>query len=175
MVQKCKELNRFITKPGKLPFRFCRKSLESWWRFCIRNCLNFESGVGSLFTITGPKINWFYPKISPLFNCDEKWLFLTYYPIICILWSFVLTRCCTPTWVKKILMRAISDVHAGCKFPIPALNHAHFLKQTDVLSFGFLGRFLVDVINLFEVQVGFKNFRTVRSRGSLISIILHKP
>jgi len=72
-------------------------------------------------------------------------------------------------------MRAISDVHAGCKFPIPALNHAHFLKQTDVLSFGFLGRFLVDVINLFEVQVGFKNFRTVRSRGSLISIILHKP
>jgi len=25
------------------------------------------------------------------------------------------------SWVTKILMRAISNVHAGCRFPTPAL------------------------------------------------------
>ena len=100
------------------------------------------SGVGNLFAITsrmncaislaGRKIDRFYPKIPPLFNYDEEWLFLTYYPVIYISWSFVLTRCCTPTWVKKILLRAISNAHvarispAGCKFPTPT---SHALQQ----------------------------------------------
>jgi len=41
----------------------------------------------------------------------------------CLSWSFVLTRCCTLTWVTKILIRAISNVYAGCRFPTPVLNN----------------------------------------------------
>ena len=41
----------------------------------------------------------------------------------CLSWSFVLTRCCTLTWVTKILMTAISNVHASRRFPTPALQH----------------------------------------------------
>ena len=42
---------------------------------------------------------------------------LTYYLRICLSCSFVLTRFCTLNWVTKILMRAISNVHAGRRFP----------------------------------------------------------
>ena len=37
-------------------------------------------------------------------------------------WSFVLTRCCTLTWVTKSLMRTISNVYAGRRFPTPVLR-----------------------------------------------------
>jgi len=36
-------------------------------------------------------------------------------------WSFVLTLC-TLTWITEILVRAMSNVHAGRMFPAPALN-----------------------------------------------------
>jgi len=33
-----------------------------------------------------------------------------------------LTQCCVLIWSAKILMRAMSNVHAGCRFPTPASN-----------------------------------------------------
>jgi len=42
---------------------------------------------------------------------------LGYYLGTCLLWSFVLTRCCVLPWVTPSLMRAISNVHAGRRFP----------------------------------------------------------
>ena len=47
----------------------------------------------------GCKINWFYPKVLPFSNYEEEWLLLTYYLSTCLSWIFVLTRCCTLTWV----------------------------------------------------------------------------
>jgi len=39
---------------------------------------------------------------------------MTYYlRYTCLSRSFGLTRCCTLAWVTKIMMRAISNVHAG--------------------------------------------------------------
>jgi len=43
---------------------------------------------------------------------------------ICLPRSFVLTRCCVLSWVTKILMRAILNVHAGPKFPAPTLHQS---------------------------------------------------
>ena len=69
------------------------------------------SGLGNLTTIAGRmncalsladcKINRFYPKIPPLSNYEEEWLLLNYYLGTCLSCSFVLTRCCTLTWVTK--------------------------------------------------------------------------
>jgi len=72
--------------------------------------------------------NWVYPKILLLSNHEEEWLLLTYYVSTCLSWSSVLRRCCTLTWITKILMRTISNVHGGRiwpadrGFPTPALN-----------------------------------------------------
>ena len=96
------------------------------------NALRFSSlyctsGVGNLFTIAGRmncilllvgrKINSFYPKILPLCNYKEEWLFLTYYLSTCLLWRFVLTPDGALTRVRKNLMRAKSNFHAGRRFP----------------------------------------------------------
>ena len=54
-----------------------------------------------------------------------SWLYLT----TCVSWSFVLTRCCTLTWVTKILMRAISNVHAGRRFPAPVVKASIFTPR----------------------------------------------
>ena len=54
-----------------------------------------------------------------------SWLYLA----TCVSWSFVLTWCCSLTWVMKILMRTISNVHRDCiwlpgyRFPIPGLHY----------------------------------------------------
>jgi len=40
-------------------------------------------------------------------------ILLTYHLSICFARSFVLKRFCTPNWVTKFLMGAISNVHAG--------------------------------------------------------------
>ena len=81
------------------------------------------AGVGNLFTIKGRinrgwslasrKINWFDAKILPFSNYEEEWLLLTNHRSTCSSWSFVLTRCCALTGVTKIVMRAISNVHAA--------------------------------------------------------------
>jgi len=91
-----------------------------------------RSGVGNLFTITGRikcalslagrKINWFYPHILPLSNYEEERLLLAYYLTTCLSWCLVLKRCCTLTWVRKIMLRAISSVYAGRRFPTPGLD-----------------------------------------------------
>ena len=47
---------------------------------------------------------------------------LGYYLGTCLLWSFVLTRCCALTWVTQILMRAISNVHTGRRLPSSDVN-----------------------------------------------------
>ena len=72
--------------------------------------------------------NWFDPKIL-LWGMR----LLLWHPALSkptrVSWSFVLTRCCVLTWETKILMRAISNVHAGCRFPNPALNKQHRLGE----------------------------------------------
>jgi len=63
-------------------------------------------------------INFILKNIFFIWLSGRVTLF-TYYLRTCLSWSFVLTRCCTLTWVTKILMRAISNVHAGRRFPSP--------------------------------------------------------
>ena len=64
-----------------------------------------------------------------LSNHEEEWLILAYYLSTCLSRSFVLTRRCTLSWVTKILMWAISNVHAdrlwrgGRRFPTPDVKH----------------------------------------------------
>ena len=87
---------------------------------------------GNLFTVTGRmncalsqasrKINKVHPKILPLFNNEEEWLLLTYYLSTCLSWCSVLKRCCTLTWISKILMQAIWNVHAGRRFSTSELH-----------------------------------------------------
>jgi len=67
--------------------------------------------------------NWFYPKILPFFNYEEDWLLLTCNLSTCLSWWFVSTRCCTLTWVTKILIRAVSTVHACRMLLTPDLDH----------------------------------------------------
>ena len=43
----------------------------------------------------------------------------------CLSWSFILTWLCTLNCVKKILMRAISNVNAGRRFPTPDVEYAN--------------------------------------------------
>jgi len=83
---------------------------------------SFITGAGTGRTncalpLASRKINWFYPNL-PLANYEEEWLLLTDYISTYLSWSFVLMRCCALTWVTKILMRAISNVHAGRRFPL---------------------------------------------------------
>jgi len=47
---------------------------------------------------------------------------LTYHLSNCLSWSFVLMRFYTLNWETKIWIRAISNIHAGRRFPIPALE-----------------------------------------------------
>jgi len=48
-----------------------------------------------------------------------------------LLWSFVVARCCALTWAEKILMRVISNVHAGRIWPAgsPPLLYAYINKN----------------------------------------------
>ena len=71
------------------------------------------SGVGE------PILSRACPNILSLSDYGEEWLLLTYYVSTCVSWNFVLTRCCTLTWVTKIMMRTISNLHAGRRFPNP--------------------------------------------------------
>jgi len=43
-------------------------------------------------------------------------------------------RFCTRNWITKILMRTISNVHAGRRFPTPALMHCVHLQDTVTIS-----------------------------------------
>ena len=72
--------------------------------------------------------NWFYPKILPLLyvTMRDGGLYL-WHPTLsrpsCLSWSFfVLTRFCILNWVTKILMRAISNVHACRRLPTPDVH-----------------------------------------------------
>jgi len=87
----------------------------------------FKAGVGKLFTIMG-RIN-----CGLLLAGRKKCILRFYFYLImrdggfllhpnlstCLSWSFVLTWFCTINWLTKILMRAISNVHAGRRFPTP--------------------------------------------------------
>ena len=83
------------------------------------------------------KIDWFYPEILPLSNHEEEWLLLTYYLCTCLSWIFVSTRCAL-TWVTNILVRPISNVHAGriwptadLVFPTPGAGPGRFWEQVS--------------------------------------------
>jgi len=71
----------------------------------------------------------------PLSNCEEGWL-LTCYLGTRLLWTFILTRCCALTWVTDILVRTISSVHAGRRFPTPDLSDSYLSQQWTVMYQG---------------------------------------
>ena len=115
-------------------FRFESTSI-CLWNAIVRaesevggNVFTVASRMNCALSLVVHKINQFYPKIFPLFNFEEEWLLVTDYISTCLPWSFVLTRCCALSWVTKILMRAISNVHAGRiwpagrRFSTPGLN-----------------------------------------------------
>jgi len=81
------------------------------------NLFTITGGMNCTLSLEGRKIIWFYPKMLSLSNYEEDWLLLTYYPSTCSTWIFALTHCCTLTWVTTILLRTISNVHAGRGFP----------------------------------------------------------
>jgi len=54
-----------------------------------------------------------------LYIIMKEGLLLTYHLSSCLSWSFILMRFCTLNWVAKILMRVISYIHAGRRFPTP--------------------------------------------------------
>ena len=59
----------------------------------------------------------------------------------CLTWFFALTQCCALTWVTKILLRAISNVHeshiwpAGRRFPTLCVMRV-WLAGTLIISTG---------------------------------------
>ena len=67
-------------------------------------------------TAGGPQNQRIFVKIQPLSNYEEEWLLMTYYLSTCLSWIIVSTRR-TLTWVTKILLRAISNVHPGRIWP----------------------------------------------------------
>jgi len=50
-------------------------------------------------------------------NFKDQEMLLTYGLRVCWSWSFILTRCCVLTWVTKLLMRDLLNVHGGCIWP----------------------------------------------------------
>ena len=73
--------------------------------------------MGNLFAITGRIIvdyRWRAAEIPPLTVKDRSYNILW---STCLSWRFVLKRFCILNWVTKILMRAISNVHADRTFP----------------------------------------------------------
>jgi len=52
-----------------------------------------------------------------------------------LIMSFFLTRCCTLTWVMKIMLRAISNVHAGRRFPPLPYSYPDRGKMLSIQSF----------------------------------------
>jgi len=62
---------------------------------------------------------------------EREILLLTYCLRVCLSWNFALTRWCVLTWVTKILMRAMSNVHVG-RVPHPwrkRFTKEHNLQQ----------------------------------------------
>jgi len=69
--------------------------------------------------------NNFILKLYPvrLINYEDERLPLLYCLSTCLSWSFVTTWSYTLTWLTKILMPAISNVHAGRRFATPGLEY----------------------------------------------------
>ena len=94
----------------------------TWYRgliYCRGGEPIYYHGPYKLWIIAvGPQITTLYPKILPLSYYEDGGVLLhrTW-----LSWSFVLTWFSTLNWVTKILMRAISNVHASRRFSIPDL------------------------------------------------------
>ena len=84
-----------------------------------------------VLSLAGRKINDFILKFY-LYPTEEKWLLLNYYLSTCLSCSFVLTGCRAITWVTKNLVQAITNVHAGCRFPIPVVAHSQLTLLSDL-------------------------------------------
>jgi len=127
----------FFSKSRFLRVPLCSESVTVWvcaifLAACYRPCrLSYCAGVGNVFAVTGRingglspagrRNNWPISKIQLLSSHEGWWILLTYYLSIRLSWSFVLTRFCNLNWVTKILMQAISNDHAGRRFPTPAI------------------------------------------------------
>jgi len=83
----------------------------------LGNLINVAGRMNCALSLADRRISWVYPKILPLCKYEEEWLLLNYYLSTCFSCSFVLTRCCTLTWITKILVRVISNIHAGRIYP----------------------------------------------------------
>jgi len=113
---------------GRLKFPVVKNlSLLKLWELKMRlqllympldnsNCWSSKSGWGTYFLSRAAwtvhyrwraaKSNSFILKFYLYLNMRKEWLLSIYYLSSCLSWSFVLTRCCSLTWVTKVLMRA---------------------------------------------------------------------
>ena len=101
--------------------RLCTPALDQRWGICLLS----RAAWSVHYLWRAAKSIYFILKF---YLYQKEWLLMTYYLSTCLSRSFVLTRWCTLTWVTKIMLRAISNVHAGRigpaarRFPTPALG-----------------------------------------------------
>ena len=103
---------------------------RSYWAFtfcayCVVGVPNYYCGSHELWVIAGgPQVP---PKFLPLSTMRKSSfeLLSKHMPVMLLR----LKRCCTLVWVTKILARAISNFHAGRRYPTPWCIDFH-LDQT---------------------------------------------
>jgi len=66
--------------------------------------------------------NWFYPKILPLSYYEGYNFYMTYYLKYLLIVELRFDTILYSKWVTKIVMRPVSNVQAGRKFPTPVLK-----------------------------------------------------
>jgi len=84
----------------------------------------YYHGPHDLCNIAGGPQNQFYPKILPLFNYEEEWFWFWLVPAYhgASFWRDIVLL----TWVAKILMWNISNVHVGRIWPCQLFTRAAF-------------------------------------------------
>jgi len=98
----------------------CYNILRPILKTRVGNQITIKGRMNCALSLACRKVNYFILKLY-LYLTMKKSGF-SYYLSTCLSWSFVLKRCCAPTWLTKILMRTTSNVHAGHRFPTPVLN-----------------------------------------------------
>ena len=112
---------------------------------------------------------------------ERERLLLTYCSHVCLSRSFVLTRCCVPTWATKSLMRAMLNVHAGRiwpmgrRFPTPGLTHMNNLQPRIYLNSADDAYFVSELYTQWDLSVwffagkGYLSIEILQPHSSLLS------
>ena len=105
--------------------------VEDHWYLCC-HFWYFNTGVGNLFTITdrincglslaGRKYQLSILKFYLCLTMRDGGFLLRLTVSTWLSWSFVLTWFCTLNRVTKMIMRAMSNIHGGRRFPTPLLT-----------------------------------------------------